>query len=111
MIRDFRLEPNWDSTDAAQNIRIEVELDEIDDANIANLVSHHDKLKKISQIYSRINLDISSNNGKIIILDISLDYINNSFSTNIDSNSTLLGYNYLQHYNLYKELIGSKLIK
>jgi predicted ATPase len=85
-------------------IRIEIELDNIDDANIDSLRSNHDKLKNIALLYSRTNLIISLITEKKITIDINLNYAENNFTTTFTSNGSDLVFNYLQDYN-YKELI------
>jgi predicted ATP-dependent endonuclease of OLD family len=48
----FRLEPNWDSEDQEQRIRIALQLDEIDKENIRNIRTHFAKITHATSLYS-----------------------------------------------------------
>lgn len=100
----FRLEPNWDSNIPNQKIRMEIQLDSIDDSNIENLIANKDKIDVITTTYSRISIPISIVNEKKIIFDIELDHDANTYTTKVSENLQT-GFDYLHNYNLYKELI------
>ena len=102
----FRLDANWDNEEEQQQIRMEVELDEIDKFNIQSLVTHREKLASIASTYSNYPLAIDENTHQNYIFDISLNKGEMNFTTRITPDNSDLGYLYLNNYNLFKELIA-----
>lgn len=101
----FRLEPNWDSEDKHQKIRLEIKLDDIDKSNIQLLRDHINDLSTSVGVYTAQSIDAPPGDGDSYILDIELNITDMSFSVNIVGGSNDFGYQYLTNYNFYKELI------
>ena len=101
----LRLEPNWNTEEMPQKIRLVLQLDEIDMANINNLVSNKDKIYKLASLYTSetITPDITQQNEYII--EITLNNSNKTFTTTISPDKDP-GYLYLVNYNFYKEVIN-----
>ncbi len=100
--RGFRLDKNYDSESNPQVLRVVVELDDIDRANIAHLKSNRNKLAPIIGIYSAETMFSDGNIQNEYQLDITLDSANKTYT--IQTNQDV-GYTYLSAYNLYKEII------
>lgn len=100
--REFRLNKNYDFEIRPQTIRVVVELDDIDRANIEHLKNHRDKLAPIIGIYSAEAMFADGTVQNEYKIDIMLDDANKTFSVNIIQD---MGFIYLSAYNLYKELI------
>lgn len=104
--REFRLNPNWDSQQKNQTIRIAVKLDDIDIHNISNLTAQKQSLDKIGNLYSsRSNENVDGYSSEYVI-DIVLNAANNTFTTEIQNGSMDFGFQYLIDYNFYKECIS-----
>lgn len=101
----FRLDPNWNTPDMPQKIRMEIELDSIDEENLKSLESIRKVLTEISSLYS--NEDISNFNlaERNISLTVTLNRVNNTFSSAFSPNADDPGILYLRKYNFYKEII------
>ncbi|EKD51863.1 MAG: hypothetical protein ACD_62C00169G0006 [uncultured bacterium] len=100
--RDFRLDRNYDFEDREQKIRVVVELDDIDRANIQHLKNNKDKLAPIIGLYSAEQMFADGTPQGEYQLDITLDSVNKTYA--IQTNQDI-GYTYLSAYNLYKEII------
>jgi predicted ATP-dependent endonuclease of OLD family len=102
--QDFRLEPNWDTESESQTIRIAIEIDEIDCENAKNLEQNRDVLNKFAFVYTQNAIPNFQTTKDIVILDITLNKADTSFTVNIasDASSWLA---YLTDYNLYNEII------
>ncbi|MEK7194951.1 MAG: AAA family ATPase [Patescibacteria group bacterium] len=100
--RGFRLERNYDFEDKEQKIRVVVELDDIDRANIQHLKDNKDKLSPIIGLYSAEQMFADGTTQNEYQLDITLDSVNKTYT--IQTNQDI-GYTYLSAYNLYKEII------
>lgn len=100
--RGFRLDRNYDFEDKEQKIRVVVELDDIDRANIQHLKDNNDKLSPIIGLYSAEQMFADGTTQNEYQLDIALDSANKTYT--IQTNQDI-GYTYLSAYNLYKEII------
>lgn len=100
--REFRMERNYDFDDKTQKIRVVIELDDIDRANIALLQSKKDKLAKIVGFYSAEQMFSEGSFQNEYQIDIELNDSEKSYSVNVTQDA---GYTYLTAYNLYKEAI------
>ena len=103
----YRLEPNWNSPDNGQNIRIRLTLDEVDASNIALLVAQHGQLRTMANQYSNIDIpeldDIVIDPDEIFTISASLNYEANNFNVSHDMPDEL--FFYLEHYEYINELI------
>lgn len=100
--REFRLDKNYDFETKPQIIRVIVELDEIDRANIDHLKNNHDKFAPIIGLYSAEKMFTDDAIQNEYQIDITLDSTNKTFSVQTTQD---MGFTYLAAYNLYKELI------
>ncbi len=103
----FRLEPNWDkeAENKPQKIKLVIELDEIDTANINHLIASKEKLNLFSS-YTNHPITPSVAIQREYSLEITLKKTDKNFSVNISPNNSDPGYLYLVNYNFYKELIS-----
>ncbi|PIY17019.1 hypothetical protein COZ14_04360, partial [Candidatus Dojkabacteria bacterium CG_4_10_14_3_um_filter_Dojkabacteria_WS6_41_9] len=86
-----------------QKIRIEVEIDDIDRANVKLLKENKEKLAKSFALYT---VDpIFSEEDCLSEYKIDIELRNNDKSFTVSS-TVDMGFNYLQGYNLYKEIIN-----
>ncbi|VEB39295.1 chromosome segregation protein [Legionella sainthelensi] len=103
---EFRLEPNWDTTDKPQFISIEIELDDIDKRNIQNLINNSEKLNKFINSYSTHTLkNTNTNLSTSYKLNIILEHVNKTFGIQLLDCTHDFGFKYLTEYNFYKEAI------
>ena len=102
----FRLDPNWDTEDKPQTIRIEIKLDEIDLKNLQLLKDNNTKLHVSTSLYSTRGLTGLAGNLDIYTLDITLNKINQIFTVAFVNGTHDFGYEYLTDYNFYKEAIA-----
>lgn len=100
--REFRLERNYDYEDKSQKIRIVIELDDIDRANISLLQSNKEKLSRVLGFYSTEQMFADGTFQNEYQIDIELNDTDKSYSVNVSQDP---GYTYLTAYNLYKETI------
>ena len=104
--RNFRLDRNYDFADKAQKIRVVVELDSIDHANIQYLKDNKDKLSPMVSLYSVEHWAKQMFDDDAIQkeyqIDITLTSLNKTYS--VETNQGV-GYTYLSAYNLYKGII------
>lgn len=101
----FRLEPNWNSVDSPQKIKIEIELDDIDRENLSTLEINKDKLNNIAQTYSNDSIISFVPKKMLLTLNLELNKSNNSLSATYDPDANDPGVLYLTKYNFYKEII------
>jgi len=102
----FRLEPNWDTENNSQKIRLVIELDEIDGANIRSLIDNQEKLGALATSYAAHPVALNGAIENVYTIDVALNKENKTLSENISPNSSDPGYLYLANYNFYKELIN-----
>ncbi|OGZ62569.1 MAG: hypothetical protein A2639_02955 [Candidatus Staskawiczbacteria bacterium RIFCSPHIGHO2_01_FULL_34_27] len=102
----FRLDPNWDTEDNPQKIRLEIKLDNIDFQNLQQLRESTGKLNSFSLAYTTRAITGLSANQDNYTLDITLDKTNNNFSVDFKEGSYDFGFEYLSDYNFYKEVIS-----
>jgi predicted ATPase len=100
--KGFRLDRNYDFENKPQKIRVVVELDDIDRANIMHLQKNRDKLSPIVGLYSAEQMFTDGSYQDEYQLDITLDSTNKTYSVQTQQD---VGYTYLSAYNLYKEII------
>lgn len=98
----FRLDRNYDFENKEQKIRVVVELDDIDRANIQHLKDNKDKLSPIIGLYSAEQMFAEGTTQNEYQLDITLDSANKTYTAQTNQD---IGYTYLSAYNLYKEII------
>lgn len=101
----FRLEPNWNTENSAQKIRLEIKLDAIDIQNINHIRNSE------AQINSLLLYTPQTRTGKTTYqenytLDISLNKTTEAFSVAFHQGVDDFGFEYLSDYNFYKELIA-----
>ena len=101
----FRLDPNWNSENASQQVQLEVELDEIDSQNIKSIVNNFTKLKTIISLYSNHTIPISLDFNRLFTIIITLDRIAKTFTAGITPSDADSGYLYLVNFHYYKYLI------
>jgi len=100
----FRLEPNWSSEKQPQKIRLLIQLDEIDVANIQNLFSNKEKLFALASLYTNHSSQLETVGKNEYAIEITLNRTNGTFTTAISPTNDA-GYAYLVNYNYYKHLI------
>ncbi len=100
--RGFRLDRNYDFEDKEQKIRVVVELDDIDRANIQHLRDNKDKLSPIIGLYSAEQMFSEGTAQNEYQLDITLNSTNKTFAVQASQD---IGFTYLTAYNLYKRII------
>ncbi len=100
--RDFRLERNYDFEDKPQKIKVVVEIDDIDRANIQLLQANIAKLSPIVGNYSAEQMFADGNYQNEYEIDIVLNSTDQTYT--VQSNQDI-GFTYLTAYNLYKEVI------
>jgi len=100
--RDFRLDRNYDFEDKKQKIRVIVEIDDIDRANIQLLKDNKDKLSPIIGLYSAEQMFADGSTQNEYQLDIALESGNKTYTVQTNQD---VGYTYLSAYNLYREII------
>ncbi len=101
----FRLEPNWNSPNESQKIKIEVSLDEIDKNNLATLEANKEKLHLITSTYSNDNISNFTPTQDLLTVEITLHKADKNFTLAFAPDNTDPGFLYLIKYNFYKELI------
>jgi len=101
----FRLEPNWDTENKPQTIRIEIELDDMDVQNITHLRSQETILENTWELYSSFPKIADFSFKRKYTVDVNLlSQKNKSYTINcIDGED--FGFSYLVNYNFYKQLI------
>src|SRR3989338_2061842 len=100
--RGFRMDRNYDFADKTQKIRILIELDDIDRANIELIRTNKEKLSSIVGFYSAEQMFADGTFQNEYQIDIELDSTNKNYSVAVAQDP---GYTYLTAYNLYKEAI------
>lgn len=102
----FRLDPNWNSEDRPQAIRIVIKLDEIDKKNLQFLQEKRNSLSSWVNRYTTRNATNAANYSDTYTLDIVLDRNNKTFTAHPKDCAQDFGYEYLTDYNFYKETIA-----
>lgn len=102
----FRLDPNWDTENQPQRIRLAIKLDEIDEQNIANLRSHFSNIQNAITMYSTHSVGDNGAHRALYIVDVFLDRVNNAFSIDFEGQEQDFGYVYLSEYHFFKEAIS-----
>ena len=102
----FRLEPNWETEDKPQKIRLALQLDDIDNENIKNLVDNREKLNPLALLYTPLTANQELVTQKDFVVEVTLNQTDKSFSVVISPAGSDHGYQYLVNYNFYKELIN-----
>lgn len=101
----FRLDPNWDTEDKPQVIRIQVKLDDIDQKNLELLKNVVSKLVGSVGSYTTRTASGLTANLETYTLDIDLRKNDTSFSVAFQGCTHDFGFEYLTDYNFYKESI------
>ena len=102
--REFRLDRNYDSEDQTQKIRVVVEIDDIDRANINLLQANRTRLSSIIGVYSADQMFAEGTHQNEYQVEITLDSTNKTYAVQVQQD---VGYTYLTAYNLYKALAGA----
>ncbi len=102
----FRLEPNWDTEDRTQSIRIVVKLDEIDKKNLQHLIDRRETLTPWVGRYTTRGATATSGFSETYTLDIVLNRNGKTFSVQPRDCAQDFGYEYLTDYNYFKETIA-----
>lgn len=102
---EFRLDPNWDTEDKPQKLRLILDLDDIDRANIAHLLQYKSVLENFRSSYTEYTSKLETSPDTQYTIDVSLQKVDRIFNVNI-SPSESPGYDYLLNYNFYRELIS-----
>lgn len=102
----FRLDPNWNTEDQPQTIRIVVKLDEIDKRNLLSLQEKRATLTPWIGPYTTRGETVTANYSETYTLDITLNKNGNSFSIQPIGCVQDFGYEYLTDYNFFKETIA-----
>jgi predicted ATPase len=102
----FRLDPNWNTEDLPQIIRIVVKLDEIDKKNLQYLQDKRDTLVQWVGRYATRGASALSAHGETYTLDITLNRTDRTFSVQPLDCAQDFGYEYLTDYNFFKETIS-----
>lgn len=100
--KGFRLERNYDFEDKIQKIRIVIEIDDIDRANIKLLQENKSKLSPLVDIYSAEQMFPEGAFQNEYEINVEL---NSTDQTYVVQASEDIGFKYLAAYNLYKEII------
>lgn len=101
----FRLEPNWNTENQPQIIRISVKLDDIDKENIGNLKASVATLTTVGSSYATKAISSAENFQEEYTLEVTLNRQNSQFAISLIGGTQDFGYEYLTEYNFYKELI------
>ena len=102
-IQHFRLDRNYNFENDEQKIRMVVELDDIDCANIQHLKDNNERLSPIINLYSNEQMFADGTSQNEYEINIMRDNVNKTYT--IQTNQEDIGYMYLSAYNLYKEAI------
>ncbi|MDP1832822.1 MAG: AAA family ATPase [Geothrix sp.] len=102
----FRLDPNWNTEDQPQTIRIVVKLDEIDKKNLQFLQDKRGILTPWIGRYTTRGETAAANYSETYTLDIILNHNGKTFSVQPRDCAQDFGYEYLTDYNFYKETIA-----
>lgn len=100
--RDFHLERNYDFEDKPQSIKVIVEIDDIDRANIQLLQDNSAKLSPIVDFYSAEQMFAPGNYQNEYEINIQLNSTDKTYTVQANQD---IGFTYLTAYNLYKEVI------
>ena len=100
--REFRLERNYDFEDKPQQIKVVVEIDDIDRANIQLLQDKTAKLSPIVGFYSAEQMFAAGNYQTEYEINIELNSTDKTYTVQASQD---IGFTYLTAYNLYKEVI------
>lgn len=102
----FRLDPNWNTEDQPQKIRIVVKLDEIDKKNLQYLQEKRGTLTPWIERYTTRGETATSDYSETYTFDIMLNKRDKTFSVQPRDCEQDFGYEYLTDYNFYKETIA-----
>ena len=105
-ISGFRLDPNWDTEDKEQRIRLAIKLDDIDEENIQNLRDHFSKIQRSISLYSTHNVSDDGNYRSEYVIDVILNSTDKTFSTQFEGQGEDFGFTYLSEYHFFKEAIA-----
>ncbi len=102
----FRLDPNWNSRESEQRIRLAIRLDEIDKTNIAILRANYAVLQHTGNLFSNHQVTDDGNDRDCYILEVKLSQESPKFSVSFVDGQEDFGYRYLSEYNYFKEVIS-----
>ena len=102
----FRLDPNWDSEDEEQRIRIALSFDEIDRENLRNLRTHFTQIQTSIGLYSQHPMTDEGQDRDNYVLDVTLQRDGSSFVKQFQQDGQNFGVTYLSDYHFFKEAIA-----
>lgn len=100
----FRLEPNWNTEDKDQKIRLEIKLDAIDLQNLQHIKNNQTYLNTLLPYTVRALTGLTAHQENYT-LDITLNKSTQTFTVTFHQGAHDFGFEYLSDYNFYKELI------
>jgi predicted ATP-dependent endonuclease of OLD family len=102
----YRLDPNWNNINDPQHIIIEIEFDDADHSNVANINARAQDIQAYRDIYSSTQLQttIILPVDNILKIYVELDNVNNTYSVVYTPGSGNIQ-DYLEKYKLFEKLI------
>ncbi|CAJ0787501.1 hypothetical protein LMG7141_01947 [Ralstonia condita] len=102
----FRLEPNWNTPNEDQLIRVTLKLDSIDRRNIESIVSNFEKYRIIAERYSYDSVSYQQFVSSIeeIFVEVRFPANTNNYVVSIIHHGNDIAELYLTKYNLLREL-------
>lgn len=104
--RGFRLEPNWDSENKEQRIRIALNFDGIDEENILNIHNHYELICSTTSRYSSHSAAMIEQDIGSCLIDVVLNKDTQSFTVQHPTIEQGSGLSYLTSYHFFKEAIA-----
>lgn len=102
----FRLDPNWNTENQSQTIRIVVKLDDIDRENLQFLQEKRTTLTSYIGRYTTRVETVVVDHSETYTIDIALNKNGKTFTVQPVGCAQDFGYEYLTDYNFYKETIA-----
>jgi len=101
----FRLNPNWDSELDPQQIKVTIQLDDIDRTNFETLNINSQKISRVASLYSDVSFPTFNQIAGSEEIDFLIDINNNEDSFTITHSIREDIFSYLSYYELLRELI------
>lgn len=105
-INSFRLDPNWDSEENNQRIRIAIRLDDIDRQNIENIKAYFSELTDTLSSYSTHSVQVDDEQRETYVIDVILHRSSNTFTVQLQGAEPDFGFKYLTDYHFFREAIS-----
>jgi predicted ATP-dependent endonuclease of OLD family len=102
----YRLDPNWNHANDPQHIIVEIEFDNIDKDNVANINAHSLEIDSVKSTYSNTQLQttITLPTDNKLKIKVSLNKASNTYAVSYEPNTGNIS-EYLEKYNLFEKLI------